>query len=204
MSEKDFVGWKLFDTVILVCRDAYDYEGNNCPLAYVVPKDNKEMLERAREWAHWVERSEYVPGIGYSIVEEHTATEYEYDNKNFVLELHDVAKVQFVQELKSLPSRGFAYRMNFRIYTFRQQANDSGLPTGESVWTATHRQHLTADIFPHLVAYICYWHIMNNATPFTLDTETIRHYNLAQKDVMALTTLIEQCNESLKKEMNNE
>lgn len=112
--------------------------------------------------------------------------------------------LQFVQEQKSLPSRGFAYRMNFRIYTFRQQANESGLPTGESVWTATHRQHLTADIFPRLIAYICYRHIMNNATPFTLDTETIRRYNLAQKDVMALTPLIEQCNESLKKEMNNE
>ena len=92
MSEKDFVGWKLFDKVKLICRDSYNYEDNNLPLAYVVPEDNKEMLERAREWAHWVEHSDYVPGVGYSIVEEHTATEYEYDNKNFVLELYDVAK----------------------------------------------------------------------------------------------------------------
>ena len=92
MSDKEFVGWKLCDKIKLICRDSYRYEDNDLPIAYVVPDDNKEMLNRAREWARWVERSEYVPGIGYSIVVEHTATEYDYDNKDFVLELYDVAK----------------------------------------------------------------------------------------------------------------
>lgn len=105
---------------------------------------------------------------------------------------------QFVKELRSLPTKGVAFRVHFRTYQFSQHTIDGQQSSGESVWTATHREHLTVDVFPHLLAYVCYEHLQTKASSFELDREKILHYALARKDVMVLAPMIAEYNELLK------
>ena len=111
--------------------------------------------------------------------------------------LRTLSVAQFVNELKTLPSKGIAYRIYFHHYTFPQHDIEAPQPVGESVWVATHRDHLSFELFPSLLAYICYDHRRNHAEPFTLTKERIHHYALTRKDVAVLKPLIETCNNLL-------
>lgn len=104
MDNKDYVGWKLFDKVHLVCKYQTPYAYSSRPsmkfegeIAYVVPEGDKSMLKRARDWATWIE---YGPSIKnedtnhwtYEWTKKHDPIEYIYDNKDFTLELYAVAE----------------------------------------------------------------------------------------------------------------
>lgn len=114
-----------------------------------------------------------------------------------------LSPAQFVEQLKTLPTKGVAYRIHFRIYTFEQQSNERNFPIGESVWVAIQRKDLSFNFFPHLLAYICYEAIKNNNSELILNLELIRHYNLSRKDVKIISPLIATYNELLKAERNN-
>ena len=104
MDNKDYVGWKLFDRVHLICkyqtpcdyssRQSKKFEGH---VAYVVPEGDKDMLKRARDWSTWVEygprvRDEDTNNWTYEWTKKHDPIEYTYDNKDFTLELYAVAE----------------------------------------------------------------------------------------------------------------
>jgi hypothetical protein len=99
----DYKGYKLLDTVVLVCRDVAEREESTSVFtrhkyyqAYLVDPSNKNQLESARHWAKW---TEYGPSLKnettgkwereYEI--DHEPVEFEFENKDFTLELLDCA-----------------------------------------------------------------------------------------------------------------
>ena len=95
----DYQGYKLLDKIMLVCRDKSEreesYRSRAEYQAYLVDPSNKKQLESARSWAKW---TEYGPSYkdedgkwtrDYEI--EHKPVEFEFDNKDFTLELRDCA-----------------------------------------------------------------------------------------------------------------
>ena len=95
----DYQGYKLLDKIILVCRDKSEHEDSYRSRAeyqaYLVDPSNKKQLESARSWARWTEYGpSYIGEDGkwtrdYEI--EHKPVEFEFDNKDFTLELRDCA-----------------------------------------------------------------------------------------------------------------
>ncbi|MBO5916778.1 MAG: hypothetical protein J6Q25_07695 [Bacteroidales bacterium] len=104
---------------------------------------------------------------------------------------------QFVATLKTLPSKAVAYRIYFRTYTFSTQDSPEKV-LGDSIWVATRREHLSFNIFPQFLAYICFDYRRRNAVPFEFNRDTIRAYALARKDVTLLAPMIAEYNELLK------
>jgi hypothetical protein len=98
----DYKGYKLLDKILLVCRDVPEREeshGRNsgiaCYQAYLVDPANNKQRESARYWAKW---TEYGPSQKtesgkwereYEI--DHEPVEFEFENKDFTLELLDCA-----------------------------------------------------------------------------------------------------------------
>ena len=98
----DYKGYKLIDTIMLVCRDEAEHADSHginrsgCYQAYLVDPANKKQLESARYWAKW---TEYGPSFKneetgkwereYEI--EHAPVEFTFDNNGFELELKDCA-----------------------------------------------------------------------------------------------------------------
>lgn len=99
MSNKDYVGYSLFDKVIIVAKriiERYDWEDHMCtPIfsdrwqGYVVDPSNKSMLKSALEWGKQY-KSIYENGkhVGR---EELPPDQFEFDNNGWELELLRVA-----------------------------------------------------------------------------------------------------------------
>ena len=92
---KDYVGYSLFEKVIIVAKniiERYDWEDSMCiPVfgdrwqGYVVDPSNKSMLKSALEWGRQ-SKSIYVDGK-FSHSEEIPPVQYEFDNSGWELEL---------------------------------------------------------------------------------------------------------------------
>lgn len=98
----DYKGYKLIDTIMLVCRDEAEHDDSHgvnrsgCYQAYLVDPANKKQLESARYWAKW---TEYGPSFKntetgkwereYEI--KHDPVEFTFDNNGFELKLKDCA-----------------------------------------------------------------------------------------------------------------
>lgn len=96
----DYQGYKLLDKIILVCRDKAQHESTFYSRtdyqAYLVDPSNKKQLESARHWAKWVEygpshRDEETGKWEHEYIIPHEPVEFEFDNKDFTLELRDCA-----------------------------------------------------------------------------------------------------------------
>ena len=98
----DYQGYKLIDTIMLVCRDKATHEesinlhaSKDVYQAYLVDPSNKKQLESARSWAKWTEYGpRYRNDAGdwtrdYEI--KHEPVEFEFNNNCFTLELLDCA-----------------------------------------------------------------------------------------------------------------
>lgn len=101
MSNKDYVGYSLFDRVIIIAKRIiarYDWEGHKCtPIfsdryqGYVVDPANKSMLKSALEWGKQ-SRSVYTPEGTFSHSEVIEPEQFEFENKDWTLELLRVAE----------------------------------------------------------------------------------------------------------------
>ncbi len=98
MSNKDYVGYSLFDKVIIVAKQRfkYEWEGEVCHTialdewqGYVVDPSNKSMLKSALEWGKQT-KSIYENGK-WSRSEEIPPEQFEFDNRDWTLELLRVA-----------------------------------------------------------------------------------------------------------------
>jgi hypothetical protein len=99
MSNKDYVGYSLFDKVIIVAKQRlkYEWEGGVCNTialdewqGYVVDPSNKSMLKSALEWGRQT-KSIYENGK-FSRSEEIPPEQFEFDNRDWTLELLRVAE----------------------------------------------------------------------------------------------------------------
>ena len=94
--KNNYVGWQLFDKVIIVARGYNRWVNgkyiNEGVQGYIVDPSNKKMLESARNWGRWTEYGEYVQGEGYPNKVEHEPEEFTFDNNDFTLELVDCAE----------------------------------------------------------------------------------------------------------------
>jgi hypothetical protein len=95
MSNKDYVGYSLFEKVIIVAKriiERYDWEDNMCtPIfsdrwqGYVVDPSNKSMLKSAQEWGKQ-SKSIYVDGkFSHSEIIEPEI--FEFDNSGWLMEI---------------------------------------------------------------------------------------------------------------------
>lgn len=93
MKDTNYVGWQLFDKVIIIAKKYRHWvDGENTLQGYIVDPSNKKMLENARSWGQWAEYGEYDPVTNRRETIEHEPEEFTFDNKDFTLELVDCAR----------------------------------------------------------------------------------------------------------------
>ena len=96
MSE--YVGWTLFDKVIIVAKREYKWDFNQHKTVegelqgYIVDPSNKKMLESAISWGTVTRRLDEKDEHGRYIYEKIEPAQYEFDNEDFSLELLDCAE----------------------------------------------------------------------------------------------------------------
>jgi hypothetical protein len=100
MSDKDYVGYSLFDKVIIVAKniiERYDWKDQVCtPIfsdrwqGYIVDPSNKNMLKSALEWGR--QRFSVYENGKFSHYDTLEPQQFEFENKGWIMEILKVAE----------------------------------------------------------------------------------------------------------------
>lgn len=93
----DYVGWSLFDKVLIVAKKCMEWRGNKYELTdtlqgYVVDPSNKSMLDSAIHWGTESHRLDEKDEQGNYLYEKIEPAQYLFENKDFTLQLLDSAQ----------------------------------------------------------------------------------------------------------------
>ena len=102
---------------------------------------------------------------------------------------------EFIENLHELPTKGSVCRICFRTYSLPPDDND--ISNGEGVISATCREHLTLEILPSLLFYLCYRKVKARAPNFLECIEDIKAFKLSRKDMERLIPIIGEYNRIL-------